>query len=121
MSKWIHEDVYKDGPEVIVQNANLLCICSQAPTTRTEAAGTYTLADETLSSIDFFWTETSAGWELTTIAKPNINIDADGLMTHVAMVDDTRLLLVNITVELQLYMGNLINLPSWNFLIKKPA
>ena len=121
MSKTIHEDVYKGGPDEIKDNANLYCVCSQAPTTRAEAVSTYKLATHALTSADFYYTNVSAGWEFTVIAQPNINIDSDGMMNHIAIVDDSRLLLVNETVDLQLYSGNLINLPAWNFLIKDPV
>ncbi len=119
MSKWMHEDVYKNGSQEIKDNATLYTACSHQPTTRTEATSTYKLADVSVSSSDFSWSQTSSGWVLTVAAKPNIGVDSDGEVTHVAIVDASRLLLVNITEPLQIYAGGLFNFPSFGVLEEK--
>lgn len=115
MSKWLHEDVYKNGAQEVKDNATLYVACSQQPTTRTEAVTTYKLADVAVTSSDFSWALGSSGWELTVASKNDVAVDADGEVTHLAFVDGSRLLAVNITETLQIYVGGLFNFPSWKF------
>lgn len=112
----MHEDIYKNGSQDIKDNATLYTACSQQPTTRTEAISTYKLCDVSVTSSDFSWGQTSSGWVLTVAAKPNIGVDSDGEVTHVAIVDGSKLLLVNVTEPLQIYAGGLFNFPSFGIL-----
>jgi len=121
MSKWLHQDVMRSGSQEVVDNATTYVACSQQPTSREEAVGTYKLAEVAVSSADFSWASDASGQLLTVAAKQDVGIDADGDMTHVALVDASRLLVVNITKELRLNSGNLFNLPAWKLLVKKPA
>lgn len=116
MAKWVHEDVYKNGSQEIKDSATVYIACTQQPKTRNEAISTYKLVDVDISSSDFSWSQTSNGWLLTVAAKTDIGVDSDGEITHVAIVDSSRLLLVNITEPLQVYAGGLFNFPSFGIL-----
>jgi len=116
MAKWLHEDVYKNGSQEIKDNAVTYTACGNQPITRNEAISTYKLVDVSISSSDFSWSETSSGWLLTVAAKTDIGVDSDGEITHVAIVDSSRLLLTNITEPLQVYAGGLFNFPSFGLL-----
>lgn len=122
MGKSAHQDVLRNGANEIVDNADEYYVCSDEPTTYNEATSTYALAYVSVSSSDFTWTNITEGEKLTVAAKSNISIDADGTMTHVALVDTgtSRVLAVNITNSQELYAGNLVSLPSWTLIARNP-
>jgi len=121
MAKWLHADVMRNGPQEVVDNATRYIVCSQQPENREEAVSLYNLAEVGVSSADFSWSIGSSGQLLSVAAQQDVSIGDDGEMTHVALVDGSRLLVVNITRALQLSVGNLLNLPSWKILVKNPA
>lgn len=118
--KWAHPDVIKGGPQEVADHATLYIACSQQPATRDEAVSTYNLAEVSLAPGDFSWSAGASGQEMTVAAKTDVAISVTGDMTHVAVVDDTRLLLVNITQQLRLDVGQLVNLPAWRVLARNP-
>jgi hypothetical protein len=113
MGKWAHEDVYKNGLQEVKDNATRMTACSQQPTTREEAVSAYELSDVDVSSSDFSWAEGSSGWNLTVAAKADQTVDSDGEVSHIAFVDNSRLLLVTTTRALQVYVGGLFSFPSF--------
>ena len=123
MAKYAHQDVLEKGLQEVVDNADGYYACSQQPTTYDEATNTYALAHTNVASTDFSWASGSTGMELTIAAKSGISIDADGDLTHVALVDSatSRLLIVDTTSIQHLYAGNQLNLPSWKMISKNPV
>lgn len=121
MTKSFINDV-PDGAHNVVNDANLMVVCSQAPTTRTEAVTTYALADVALSSGDFTIADGDVGGRKVTVAaKSGVTVDANGTATHLALVDGTRLLLVTEVTSQVLTAGNLVNIPAWKFTIPDPV
>jgi hypothetical protein len=123
MAKSAHQDVLQNGLQFVKDNADKYYACSAEPTTYVEATSTYALALENVGSIDFTWGTGATGEELTVAAKSGISIDADGSLTHVALVDsiNSKLLIVDTTSSQQLYAGNQLNLPSWKMISKNPV
>lgn len=120
MGKVIHEDVYKDGPQVIMDNATKYIACSDEPADRDEAVNTYNLASKDVSSEDFGWS--SAGddeYNFTIGSHSNVPVSNGGDVTHLAIVDDSRLLVVTTTESLEVFAGGLFSFPSWRIKQRK--
>lgn len=96
MTKWINDAVLDAALDEIRDNANLMTLCSQPPTTRTEAVTTYALADVAMASGDFTKADGDvSGRKLTVAQKTGVTVDTSGMATHRALVDGTRLLHVS--------------------------
>jgi|UniRef100_A0A7C3SIC7 hypothetical protein len=120
MSRYCHNDVYDGAWNVIKNNCNQMTVCSQFPTTRTEAVSTYMLAAVSMSSADFTLGAGSSGRKITVGAKSG-TVSTSGTATHVALVDGTRLLYVTECQAQALTAGNQVNIPSWEAEIKAPT
>lgn len=122
MAKWSHTDVIDGALNIIKNNANLMVLCSAQPTNRTEAVSTYALADVAMASGDFtISTGDASGRKCTVAAKNNVTVDTTGTGTHIALVDDTRLLFVSTTTSQGVTQGNSVNLPTWDIEIADPV
>ena len=122
MGKTVHNDVLDAAHNEIKNNCNLMTLCSQEPTTRTEAVTTYALADVAMTSDDFEIADGDVSGRKCTVAeKAAVDVDADGLASHVALCDDTRVLRVTTCTEQQVYTGNTVTFPSWKFEIQDPT
>ena len=112
MGKSVHADVQDAAANTIRNNATHLCVCSQQPATRAEAYETYCLAKTNISSGSFTLTSETGGRVLTASAQPAVSIATSGIMTHYAIIDSTRLLMVTTTTSQTLVAGNQVNIPS---------
>lgn len=122
MGKSAHDDVLDALVEEIKNNANLLCACSAQPTSRIEAAVTYMLATVALTSVDFTIADGGSGGRKVTIsAKSGITITNNGTITHLAIIDNSKLYFVTTTSSQTLVAGNLLNIPSWTITVNDPA
>lgn len=122
MGKSVHNDVLDALLNTMKNNAVLLCVCSQEPTSRTEAASTYTLATVAIDSDDFTVADGDAGGRKVTIsAQSNKTISASGTATHLALVDNSKLYFVTTTSSQTLAAGNLVNVPAWAITVNDPA
>lgn len=126
MSKSVHDDVLDAALNYIKNNGNRLTICSQAPTTYTEATSTYKLADVDISSSDYTGPANgdSSGRKLTVNAQSGITVDTSGTATHVAIVDttDSKLLLVTeISNSQSLTAGNTCSTSAFDDEIADPS
>lgn len=122
MAKAAHDDVTDAYLEEILNNANSLCACSAQPTTRTEAVSTYMLATVAVTSGDFTVADAASGGRKVTIsAKSGITISNNGTLTHLAIVDNSKLYFVTTTNSQDLVAGNLLNVPSWTITVGDPT
>lgn len=122
MGKWINDAVLDAALNEIKNNANLMTVCSQQPTTRAEAVTTYALADVAMASGDFTIADgNTSGRKITVAAKNGVPVDASGTATHIALCDGTRLLLVSTITSQVLTAGNTVNIPAWKDEIADPA
>jgi len=122
MGKSAHNDVL-DAPADVIDQANLMIACSAEPTTRTEAVTTYALADATMT-VDSDYTKAdgdSSGRKVTVAAKSSITVDSSGTVTHVALVDGTRLLYVTTCTSQAVTAGNTVNFPAWDIEFADPT
>lgn len=125
MAKSVHNDVL-DAMLDAVALGNLMIACSAEPTTRTEAVSTYALSDIALTpgdgNGDFAIADgDSSGRKVTISAQTGVTIDANGDATHIAIVDDTRLLYVTTCSTLTLSTANLLNFPAWKIEVADPS
>lgn len=122
MAKSVHNDVLDAGLNEIINNANQLALCSQEPTTRNEALVTYRLASVAITPGNFTLQDGGvSGRRATVAALADIAISQTGTGTHLALVDDTRLIFVT-TCENQLVTaGNLLDLPTWDVEMGDPT
>ena len=122
MAKIVHDDVLDGALNIVKNNANLMIVCSQQPTTRAEAVTTYALADVAVSSTDFTIADgDTSGRKLTVAQKENVTVDTSGNATHVALVDATRLLYVTTCTTQSLTAGNTVTFPAWKIEIADPT
>lgn len=122
MAKSVHNDVL-DGAFDVLDQADLMTVCSQEPTTRTEAVTTFKLADIAMTpNTDFTKADgDTSGRKCTVAAKNGVSVDTTGTATHVALVDGSRLLYVTTCTSQSLTSGNTVNFPSWKVEIADPT
>lgn len=126
MAKFVHDDVLDGALNIIKNNCTRQVVCSQQPTTYTEANATYALADVTMTSTDFTNANgDTSGRKDTIAAKSGVLIDTTGTATHVALLDvaNSKLLYVTTCTSLALTANgsNTVNLPSWKIEIADPS
>ena len=122
MAKSVSNDVL-DGAFDVLDQADLMIVCSAEPTTRTEAVTTFALADVAMTpNTDYTKADGDvSGRKVTVAAKNAVPVDADGTATHVALVDATRLLYVTTCTSQPLTNGNTVNFPAWDIEIADPT
>ncbi len=122
MTKTVNDDVLDAALDEIRDNCNLMTLCSQAPTTRTEAVTTYALADVSMSSGDFTKANgDTSGRKLTVSAKNTVPVDTDGTGTHLALVDGTRLLYVTSCASTAVVDTGDCDIPAWDIELRDPT
>lgn len=126
MGKYINPDVYDGALNVIKNNATKQVACSAEPTTYSEGATTYMLAEVTMADTDFTIANGDAGGRKVTVAaKAGVTISNSGTATHIALLDVTgsRLLAVTTCDSLVLTAGggNTVSFPSWKTTLPAPV
>ena len=91
---FINDRVFDNGLSAITSEATRLDLCSQEPTTYTEATSTYTLANKTSISVSSPTDGDSSGRKVVVSAITGGSVTSDGTVTHWAVSDtsNTRLL-----------------------------
>ena len=122
MGKMVDDSVLDGALNVVKNNCNVMVVCSNQPTTRTEAITTYALADVAMTTTDFTLANGDvSGRKLTVAAKNGIPVDASGTGTHIALCSATTLLLVTTMTSQVLTAGNTVNIPAWDQEIADPS
>jgi len=125
MTKTVHDDVLDAALDEIA-TGNIMTACSAAPTTRTEAVTTYALADIALTPGDGNGDFTVAdgdvsGRKVTVAQQADVDIDTSGTATHVAICDDTDLLLVTECTSQALVDTGTVTFPAFDDEIADPT
>ena len=123
MGKSVHDDVLDAALNYIKNNCTRQTACSAEPTDYTEGNATYKLADVTMSSGDFTVGDGDTdGRKVNVGAKSDVDIDADGTATHMALLDvtNTKLLLVTTCTPQDLTSGGVVDFPTWDDEIADP-
>lgn len=122
MTKSVHDSVL-DGAFDILDQADIMTVCSSAPTTRTEAVTTFKLADVAMTpNTDYTKANgDTSGRKVTMAAKSAVPVDTSGTATHVALCDATNLLYVTECTSQALTSGNTVNVLAWKVEIVDPT
>ena len=124
MGKAVHNDVL-DAALAEVATANIMTLCSQEPTTRTEAVTTYALADVAMTPGDgndyTIADGDTNGRKVTVSAKNNVTVDTTGTGTHVALCDGSTLLYVTTCTSKAVTASDEVNFPAWDIEIADPT
>ncbi len=121
---FLNDRVFDNGLTVLDTEANRLDICSQAPTTYTEATSTYTLGNKTSLSVGAPADRSPSGRKVTVAAITDGTVSGTGTATHVAIVDtvNSRLLAVQaLSASQAVTSGNTFTLPAFDIGIPDPA
>lgn len=124
MAKSVHDDVLDGALNTIKNNCTRVTLCSQQPTTFTEANATYALADVTVDNTDFTNANgDTSGRKLTVAAQSAVPVDASGTSNHVALLDvaNSKLLYVTTHTAQALTSGNTVNIGAWDIEIADPT
>lgn len=117
-------DAVLDGTLDVIATGTLLTVCNAEPTTYTEAATTYKLADVVLDSGDFSKANGDTNGRKVTIAQQaDIPIDTTGTATHVAISTTSGSLLRVVTTctSQGLTSGGTVTTPAFDFEVSDPA
>ena len=104
-----------------------MTVCSAEPTTYTEGNATFALADVTMASGDFTIANGDGAGntprKVTMSAKSAVPVDTTGTATHVALLDVTNSLLLEVTTctSQALTSGNTVNFPAWKIEVGAPT
>lgn len=122
MAKSVHDDVLDAALDEIA-TSTILTLCSQQPTTRTEAVTTYKLADVVVDSGDFGAPANgdTSGRKMAVAAQNGVTVDSSGTSNHVALCDGSRLLYVTTHTGQALTSGNTVNIGAWDVEIADPS
>lgn len=127
MGKSVHDDVL-DAALAVIATSNIMTVCSQEPTTRTEAVTTYALADTamttgTATGADYTLANATGGGRKVTVAQQTgVTIDATATgCSEVALCDAADLNYVTTCTTQALATGNTMTFGSWSVTIGDPS
>lgn len=125
MAKSVHNDVL-DAALAVIAQATRLDVCTQEPTTRTEAVTTYTVGNVTLTAGagngDYTIGEgDTSGRKLSVLAQTIASASGSGTATHIALTDGTRLLYVTTMTSQPITSGNEISVGAWDIELRDPT
>lgn len=125
MAKSAHDDVLDSSLNYVKNNSTRICVCSQEPTTYTQAVTTYKLAIKTITTTDFTGPVNgdTSGRKVTSIQHTGVTVDISGTATHVALADSvtSKLLYVTTCTSQALTAGNTVTVPVWDIEFADPA
>lgn len=126
MAKAVHNDVLDAALDKIA-TAGSMAVCSQQPTTRTEALVTYALATQALTTGDGGGDYTigegdANGRKVAVAQQTGVTVTATGSANHIALCDATNLLYVTTcTSQVLSATGNTITIGTWDVEIADPT
>ena len=108
-----------------VATATSLSVCATAPTDRTEAVTTNMLATVTVTpgdgSGDFTIANDTSGRKVTITEQAAIEVINTGSADHIALTDDSNLLVVTTCTTQSLTDGNTVTVPAWEINVPDPV
>ena len=121
---FLNDRVFDNGLTVLDTEATHLYICSQEPTTYTEASATYDLGVKATPTVGAPADRSGGGREVTISAITDGSITDTGTATHWALTDNTnsRLLATNaLSASQAVTSGNTFTLASFKVGIPDPS
>lgn len=124
MAKTVHDNVL-DGAFDVLDQADLITVCSAQPTTYAEAITDFKLADVAMvPDTDFTKANgDTSGRKVTVAAKSSVAVDTTGTALFIALTRSTGTLLYYVTTctSQALTSGNTVNFPAWDVEILDPT
>lgn len=117
-------DAVLDGGLDVIATGTLLTVCNAEPTTYTEAATTFKLADVVLTGASFTKANGDvSGRKVTVAQQSSVPIDTTGTATHVAISTSTGSLLRVVTTctSQALTSGGTVTVPAFDYEIQDPS
>src|SRR5690606_35643657 len=109
----------------IIANCTRIVLCSDQPTTFTEANATFALADVTVDGSDFSQANGDVSGRKTTVAaQSGVPVDVTGEADHVALLDVANSKLLYVTVidtPQMLTSGNDVDIAAFDIEVRDPA
>jgi hypothetical protein len=124
MAAFLNDRVLDNGLSALVSEVNKLTICSQMPTTYTEANATYALGNKTSPTVGSISDGSPNGRSVTVSSISDGSVTATGTATHYALLDtgNSRLLAANTLSSSQsVTNGNTFSLTAVTVNIPDPA
>ena len=119
------DDTVLDGAFDILDQADLMTVCSSQPTTFTEATDTFKLADVAMTpNTDFTKANGDTnGRKVTVAAKSGVTIDTSGTATYIALTKSSGSVLLYVTTctSQVLTAGGTVDFPAWDVEIADPT
>jgi hypothetical protein len=116
-------DAAIDGGLNYVDGSDYMCVCSQEPTSYTDAYTTSMLARVAMAAGDIVLADDTSGRKATMGAKAGVTITNSGTATHVALVNtgDSSLRYITTCTSQALVAGGTVDIPSWKINIQDPT
>ena len=124
MADYLHNDVYDNGLAPLTTIIENLYICSQQPTTFTEASVTYKLGTKAIPGITGPTAKGGGGREVTVGAITGGSVTATGTASHFALCDDSASKLIaagDLAAPQGVTSGNPFTLTSFTIGIPAPV
>jgi hypothetical protein len=124
MGKLVDNAVLDAALNYIKNNAILLVVCKDTPTTYANATATHDLADVAVDAADFTVAddaEAGGGRKCTVAQQAAILVNHSGNATHVALCSADTLLYVTTCTPQDLVAANTVTVPAWKIQICDPT
>jgi hypothetical protein len=124
MGKLVDNSVLDAALNYIKNNAILLVVCSDTPTTYANATATYDLADVAIDDSDMTVADdggAGGGRKVTIAEQATITVNHSGTATHVALCSADTLLYVTTCTSQALVAANTVTVPAWKIQIADPT
>ena len=96
-----------------IATANLQVACSNEPTSRDDAVNAFSLAQVSLTSVDFSKETVDDKRSLLIETKTAVSVDTSGQISHIALCDATSLIAVTTANAEYLSLGGQYTFPEW--------
>ena len=125
MAKGVDDSVF-DAALDLIATSTIMTLCSQQPTTRTEAITTYMLADVTMTpgdgNGDFTISNGDAsGRKLRVTAQAGEAVTNSGAGTYIALCDGSTLLCWTTCTSIDVLDSGTTDFPAWDYEFTDPT
>lgn len=124
MADFLHDDVFDNGLNALVNNTENLYICSAMPTTFAEASSTYKLGTKATPSIGAPADRTPNGRKVTVAAIADGTVNTGGTAAYYALCDNSASKLLaagDLNATQVVTGGNVFTLTAFDIGIPDPA
>lgn len=123
MGKAADNIFFSEGFGGLANSANRMDVCSQQPTTYTEATSTYSLGNVTLDSGDYTEGDASPDGRKVTIGAQTITGGSNGTGTHIVLTEtgQSQLWYVTTCTSVGISTGVDQDFSAWDIVVRDPT